>query len=156
MVPGETVAWRELRIEWNNCPPEVRSATECHVVGALHVLPSWVTEVNFFWRDGNETDNGDAALSVTVRDEYRFLSVFVHPAFLTYDKQGRHLLVLHEFSHVLLKPLDALVENMIRELPEALHGFVGGQLRRAKEAVTQDIADAFARNRPWKEAHAEA
>lgn len=148
MIPGETVPWRPLRIEWNDCPAEIRAAAEPHVTACLFALPSWVTELNLFWRESGETESGDAALSVTVRDEYRFLSVFIHPGFLAYDGPGRYRVVLHEFAHALSSPLVALVDKLLEHVAEDVKTFAAEDQRRAKEAVTQDIVEAMNRVRP--------
>lgn len=145
VFPGETRLWRHLRIEWNDVATEIRAAAEPHVLAALFALPSWVTELNLFWSETGETECGEAALSVTVRDEYRLLSVFIHPGFLAFDAEGRYRTIMHEFSHALVHPVVAFAESLIEQLPEAAQGIAKEQLRRANESATQDATEALLR-----------
>lgn len=145
---GETILWRPLRIEWNDCPNEIRAAAEPLISAALFALPTWVAELNVFWSEGNETDNGSASLSTTPREEYRYVSLWIHPNFLSYDEDGRYRTVVHEFSHAILRPVVAVAEALIEQVPEALREYVKDELRRSHEGATQDMTEALIRLKP--------
>ena len=154
--PGETVLWRPLRIEWNDVPAEIRTAVEPLIGAALFALPTWVAELNIFWSEENEIANGSACLSTTPREEYRYVSMWVHPNFLSYDEAGRYRVVVHEFSHAILRPVVAIAEALIEQVPEALREYVKDELRRSHEGATQDLTEALVRIKPQPhEGHAE-
>jgi len=150
MHPVTIVAFeRRVRLEWNNCPDEIRAAAEPHITAALPVLPSWVTEVNVFYETSDTTSDGIlAAASVSTRYEYRYVSIMIHPDFLANDDEplgSRFRIILHELSHALCRPLDMLVESLIEMIPESAHHLARRQYREAKETTTQDSTEAMLR-----------
>lgn len=132
-------------------PGEVRDAFGAALLPVLSLAPAWLHTLNVRWEPNgppsSEDDGGPPpTLSVVASPEYREATVFVGPTFLSEQARERLNLVRHEFLHLPLAEMDAVVVSLLARLKESqpeFHAFAAEQYRRALEGAVCDLTRAL-------------
>ena len=96
-------------------------------------LPGWVDTLDIYY-DDNEVSSASSYASAGGNFNQRTASIWFHPKFWGLDIRSREITLFHEFGHILMVPVDQVVEMIIKSKPrkdiseklysEACEGFV--------------------------------
>jgi len=132
-----------MRVLVSGFPPDLTPAVQGFAERWALALPSWC-EVLTVAPSLSDTRN---YATVSPRYQYRDVNIFLAPAWMAQDDDGRRDTVLHEMGHALMAPADAVVERIIKKLPKAVRKELADEYEREQEAVVSDFAHIVQRLR---------
>jgi len=99
-------------------------------------FPGWAQDLIVVY---HETTDKDTTASVQVFYQYRYINLYIYPAFLT-DKLWKETL-FHELVHVLMTPYTRKFENVVETMVDpSIQAYLRNDISEAEEAVCQDMA----------------
>jgi hypothetical protein len=137
-------ATRSLEIRLDpEVPPEVAQAIRPLLDKHMWLAPTFVHYVYVRWN----ADGEGGALSSTVLEEYRRMTLWVHGDWLSNTERGRDNDVRHEFLHGASQPLYRFGQKMIElhDLSDKEKQLLKEDLRVAVEKVTCDLQNMLDR-----------
>lgn len=129
-----------MNVVWREFPSGLKEQVQRSVGWWAPVLPGWCAALEI---DYDDTDTDNYATS-TVLPEQRRALLHIHPMFWSLDDAGRDETIRHEFGHVLLGPIDDVMNGLVETLDgEPLRAWATEAYRLACEAVATDFAAAI-------------
>lgn len=114
----------------------VRAAVSQPIGAVEDLFPDWCSQVVVFW---DEDSSKGYSLACRPNYHYRFVQIFVYPAYLNDADQVQTL--IHEIHHCIMSPYVEKAEEIINHFLEdgATRQYIFSDLRKAEEAAVQDL-----------------
>lgn len=138
-VPAFDLGGRDLRVEVEPMPDEVRSAVLQSIAPVLRCVPAWLRQMTVAWDDDDTEHNA----RISADHVYRRATVYVCPPFLRLDARDRELVMVHEIVHMHLDVMHAGVLATVHAVTEEgsdLRSLAEQTVETAMESATEDLA----------------
>lgn len=134
-----------MNIIWDkNIEPANQSEIERHLHPFLWLVPGWVDDLHLFTYG---TDDSTSIASTTVKEQYRWVDLTLHPRWFTESNHCKQNSIIHELIHIHTNPLYDFSRNAIKryagDSDEGQRQIVFDEMEAYLERSTCDLASVI-------------